>query len=113
MLCARAARRAARRARQVSSTSSSKLAQPLLAFRGDASPELPLLAVNFDPALVALLRETRGFLGLGIEARLLAVLRAQSPDACAASGVRHTAPRCPCAMVLRALPVLAGPRGRR
>ena len=47
-------------------TSEEKLNLPLLQFHEDATPELPLLAVNFDPALVALLRETKYFLQGGI-----------------------------------------------
>ncbi|KAI8473051.1 MAG: flagellar outer dynein arm heavy chain beta [Monoraphidium minutum] len=52
--------------RQVDCTSEAKLNQPLLQFHEDATPELPLLAVNFDPALVALLRETKYFLLLSM-----------------------------------------------
>lgn len=52
---------------QVGATSDAKLGLPLLRFAADAAPELPLLAVNFDPALVALLREARYFLLLGVE----------------------------------------------
>ncbi len=51
---------------QVGLTSDEKLNQPLLQFHEDASPELPLLAVNFDPALVRLLRETKYFLLLKV-----------------------------------------------
>lgn len=47
---------------QVDCTSEEKLNLPLLQFHEDASLDLPLLAVNFDPALVALLRETKYFL---------------------------------------------------
>lgn len=59
---------------QVDCTSDEKLNLPLLQFHEDASPELPLLAVNFDPALVALLRETKYFL----------LLQIKVPDAAAA-----------------------------
>eukprot|EP00879_Flechtneria_rotunda_P005416 GHRR01005708.1.p1 GENE.GHRR01005708.1~~GHRR01005708.1.p1 ORF type:complete len:1495 (+),score=578.36 GHRR01005708.1:300-4784(+) len=52
---------------QVASTSDAKLNQPLLQFHEDSTGDLPLLAVNFDPALVRLLRETRYFLLLKIE----------------------------------------------
>jgi dynein heavy chain len=55
---------------QVASTTDAKLNQPLLRFREDATPELQLLAVNFDPALVRLLKETKYFLLLQIQARL-------------------------------------------
>lgn len=48
-------------------TSEAKLNQPLLQFHEDATPDLPLLAVNFDPALVALLRETKYFLLAGVK----------------------------------------------
>lgn len=51
---------------QVDCTSEAKLNLPLLQFHEDASPDLPLLAVNFDPALTALLRETKYFLLLGV-----------------------------------------------
>lgn len=59
---------------QVDCTSDAKLNLPLLQFHEDATPELPLLAVNFDPALVALLRETKYFL----------LLQIRVPDAAAA-----------------------------
>jgi dynein heavy chain len=59
---------------QVDSTSEAKLNLPLLQFHEDATPDLPLLAVNFDPALVALLRETKYFL----------LLQIRVPDAAAA-----------------------------
>ncbi|GBF97683.1 flagellar outer dynein arm heavy chain beta [Raphidocelis subcapitata] len=52
--------------RQVDNTSDEKLNLPLLQFHEEATPELPLLAVNFDPALVALLRETKYFLLAGV-----------------------------------------------
>lgn len=52
---------------QVDTTSESKLHQPLLQFHEDSTAELPLLTVNFDPALVRLLRETKYFLLLKIE----------------------------------------------
>jgi dynein heavy chain len=52
---------------QVASTSDEKLNQPLLQFHEESTPDMPLLAVNFDPALVRLLRETRYFLLLHIE----------------------------------------------
>eukprot|EP00878_Enallax_costatus_P014708 GHUV01015385.1.p1 GENE.GHUV01015385.1~~GHUV01015385.1.p1 ORF type:complete len:890 (+),score=327.73 GHUV01015385.1:1824-4493(+) len=52
---------------QVDTTSESKLHQPLLQFHEDSTADLPLLAVNFDPALVRLLRETKYFLLLKIE----------------------------------------------
>jgi dynein heavy chain len=51
---------------KVDCTSEEKLNLPLLQFHEDATPELPLLAVNFDPALVALLRETKYFLLAGV-----------------------------------------------
>jgi hypothetical protein len=51
---------------QVDDTSDEKLNLPLLQFHEEATPELPLLAVNFDPALVALLRETKYFLLAGV-----------------------------------------------
>lgn len=52
---------------QVDCTSEAKLNQALLQFHEDATPDLPLLAVNFDPALVALLRETQYFLLAGVK----------------------------------------------
>jgi hypothetical protein len=52
---------------QVASTSDEKLNQPLLQFHKESTADMPLLAVNFDPALVRLLRETRYFLLLRIE----------------------------------------------
>jgi len=58
----------------VDATSEAKLNLPLLQFHEDATPDLPLLALNFDPALVALLRETKYFL----------LLQIQVPDAAAA-----------------------------
>jgi len=51
---------------QVAATSDEKLNQPLLRFHEDATPELPLLTLNFDPALVRLLRETKYFLLLKV-----------------------------------------------
>lgn len=51
----------------MAATSDEKLNQPLLQFHEDATAELPLLEVNFDPALVRLLRETKYFLVLKIE----------------------------------------------
>lgn len=59
--------RPADRALQVDVTSESKLHKPLLQFHEDSTSDLPLLAVNFDPALVRLLRETKYFLLLKIE----------------------------------------------
>ena len=51
---------------QVSAVSDLKLKLPLL--KRDASqPPLPLLAVNFDPDLEKLLRETKYFLQLKVE----------------------------------------------
>ena len=52
---------------QVASTSDEKLNQPLLQFHEESTADMPLLTVNFDPALVRLLRETRYFLLLRIE----------------------------------------------
>jgi len=52
---------------QVGQTSDEKLNQPLLQFHEDSTAELQLLAVDFDPALVRLLRETRYFLLLKVE----------------------------------------------
>jgi hypothetical protein len=52
---------------QVASTSDEKLNQPLLQFHEESTADMPLLSVNFDPALVRLLRETRYFLLLRIE----------------------------------------------
>lgn len=57
---------------QVASTSDEKLNQPLLQFHEESTADMPLLAVNFDPALVRLLRETRYFLLLRIEVSLAA-----------------------------------------
>ncbi len=93
---------------QVHATSDEKLNQPLLTFHDDATPELPLLAVNFDPALVRLLRETKYFLQLKIEVppaaqvgrrhgRLLGTLNAavQRRACCAPShGIRPTQVHC-------------------
>lgn len=55
---------------QVDTTSENKLHQPLLHFHEESTPDVPLLAVNFDPALVRLLRETKYFLLLKIEVGL-------------------------------------------
>jgi hypothetical protein len=55
---------------QVASTSDEKLNQPLLQFHKESTADMPLLAVNFDPALVRLLRETRYFLLLRIEVKI-------------------------------------------
>jgi dynein heavy chain, axonemal len=52
---------------QVAATSDEKLAQPLLRHAPNSCAERLLLEVNFDPALVRLLRETRYFLLLRIE----------------------------------------------
>lgn len=52
---------------QVAATSDEKLNQPLLQFHEESTTELLFLAVNFDPALVRLLRETKYFLLLHIE----------------------------------------------
>ncbi|KAF6251999.1 flagellar outer dynein arm heavy chain beta [Scenedesmus sp. NREL 46B-D3] len=52
---------------QVASTSDEKLNQPLLQFHEASTADMLLLTVNFDPALVRLLRETRYFLLLRIE----------------------------------------------
>ena len=54
-------------AHQVAATSDEKLNQPLLQFHEDSTPELQLLAVNFDPALVRLLKETKYFLLLSVQ----------------------------------------------
>lgn len=60
---------------QVSATSDEKLNQPLLQFHEESTPEMQLLAVNFDPALVRLLKETKYFILLGVEvsARMIGV----------------------------------------
>jgi hypothetical protein len=65
---------------QVSTTSDEKLNQPLLQFHDDATPDMPLLAVNFDPALVRLLRETKYFLLLKISVPDAAAVLFQSAD---------------------------------
>ena len=52
---------------QVAATSDEKLNQPLLQFHEDSTAELQLLAVNFDPALVKLLKETKYFLILNVQ----------------------------------------------
>ena len=51
-------------ARDVANTSEAKLKLSLL--RRDESSSLPILHVNFDPALVCLLREVKYFLSLGV-----------------------------------------------
>jgi dynein heavy chain len=51
----------------VAATSDEKLNQPLLQFSEESTPEMQLLAVNFDPALVRLLKETKYFLLLGVQ----------------------------------------------
>lgn len=51
-------------ARDVANTSEAKLKLSLL--RRDATSKLPLLHVNFDPALVCLLREVKYFLSLNV-----------------------------------------------
>jgi hypothetical protein len=51
----------------VAATSDEKLNQPLLQFHEESTAELQLLAVNFDPALVRLLKETKYFLLLGVQ----------------------------------------------
>lgn len=48
-------------------TSTEKLAQKVLRLDPHNTTDLHLLAVNFDPQLVNLLRETKYFLSLGIE----------------------------------------------
>jgi len=55
---------------QVAATSDEKLNQPLLQFHEESTAELQLLAVNFDPALVRLLKETKYFLILGVQVGL-------------------------------------------
>lgn len=52
---------------QVTATSGEKLNMPLLRLVDDSTPEAPVLGVNFDPALVRLLRETKYFLLLKVE----------------------------------------------
>lgn len=51
----------------MAATSDEKLNQPLLQFHEESTPELQLLAVNFDPALVRLLKETKYFLLLNVQ----------------------------------------------
>lgn len=51
---------------EIESTSDDKLKLPLL-LRDEKSKDLPLLKVNFDPALVRLLREVKYFMLLGVE----------------------------------------------
>lgn len=52
---------------QVAATTDEKLNQPLLQFHDDSTPDMQLLAVNFDPALIRLLKETKYFLILDVK----------------------------------------------
>ncbi|MEW5311809.1 MAG: hypothetical protein WDW38_003494 [Sanguina aurantia] len=52
---------------QVTATSGEKLDMPLLRLVDASSKDAPVLGVNFDPALVRLLRETKYFLLLRVE----------------------------------------------
>jgi dynein heavy chain len=65
---------------QVAATSDEKLQQALLQFDDEATAEMPLLAVNFDPALVRLLRETKYFLLLKISVPDAAAVLFQHAD---------------------------------
>jgi hypothetical protein len=52
----------------VEASTDEKLNQPLLQFHEDSTPELQLLAVNFDPSLTRLLKETKYFLIADVQA---------------------------------------------
>lgn len=75
-------------AHQVAATSDEKLNQPLLQFHEDSTPELQLLAVNFDPALVRLLKETKYFLLLSVQVGPISWLRSGKPWCVAATQLR-------------------------
>lgn len=86
---------------QVSATSDEKLNQPLLQFHEESTPEMQLLAVNFDPALVRLLKETKYFilLGMQVSARMIGIQTRgcgrEASAACAACASTHGLPFSP------------------
>jgi hypothetical protein len=53
---------------QVEASTDEKLNQPLLQFHEESTPEQQLLAVNFDPSLTRLLKETKYFLIANVQA---------------------------------------------